>query len=144
MLIDIRPGLLNVVGLVANALGGEMVYAVLPLACRLACELLSSTAAKLIEMEQRIGAAPGSLGSARLAYRLQRLAAADSVWYLSCACHVALENMHGDAFEVLSRCSETLVAILAQSRMGMSSGEVVRDMLCAVLERIMLSVPAAS
>lgn len=152
MLVDIRPGLLKVVCMVANALGGEMVYAVLPLACRLAYELLSSTAAKATELSHRI-AAPGtggSVASARSAYRLQRLAAADSVWYLSCACHTALDHAHagGDAIEVevMSRCSETLVAILAQTRTntGVASDEMVRDMLCAVLERIMLGVPAAS
>ena len=146
MLVDIRPGLLNIVHMVAKVLGGETVYAVLPLACRLVHELLSSAAAKATDLSQHTGAPGGSLASLRSAYRLQRLAAADSVWYLSGACHTALDHAHthGDAVEVLSHCSETLVAILAQARTNTGVGEMVRDMLCAVLERIMLSVPAAS
>lgn len=144
MLVDIRPGLINVVHMVAKTLGGETLYAVLPLACRLVHELVSCTAAKATDLSQHTGAPGGLLASTRSAYRLQRLAAADSVWYLSCACHTALDHAHtrGDAAEVLSHCSETLVAVLTQAGAGV--GEVVRDVLCAVLERIMLSVPAAS
>jgi len=144
-LIDVRPGLLNVLCIVASAVrGGGMLYAVLPLACRLVRELVASTASNVAQFKHRPGSssAPGVVASARTAHRMQRFAAADSLWYLASACHAVLEHstLSREDTELLSRCSEMLVAALTQAVEG-GTGEAVRDVLCAVLERITLSFP---
>ncbi|KAG8696132.1 hypothetical protein FRC09_008710, partial [Ceratobasidium sp. 395] len=135
-LVDVRPGLLNIVCLVAKAVkGGGMMHAVLPIACQLVHEL--------VPPKHRPDNAPGSGTGAKSAHRIQCFAAADSLWYLSSACHAVLEHaapFASDDAELLSRCSETLVAAVTATEARTS--EAVRDMLCALLERIILSFPS--
>ncbi|KAG9125618.1 hypothetical protein FRC07_006858 [Ceratobasidium sp. 392] len=132
-LVDVRPGLLNVISMVAKAVkGGGMMYAVLPIAFQLVRELV---------LPKR--SAPGSGAGAKSAHRIQCFAAADSLWYLSSACHAVLEHaapFAPDDAEILSRCSEMLVAVLTATEARAS--QAVRDMLCALLERIMFGFPS--
>ncbi|KAG8743419.1 hypothetical protein FRC10_012084 [Ceratobasidium sp. 414] len=137
--VDVRPGLSSIVCLVAKAVkGGGALYAVLPLACQLVQELSAAYAPS-----KHRPSAPGSGAAAKSAQRIQRFAAADSLWYLSSACHAVFEYtapFAPDDVELLSRCSDMLVAILTRTETRAS--EAVRDMLCALLERIMLSFPS--
>ncbi|QRV76847.1 hypothetical protein RhiJN_19692 [Ceratobasidium sp. AG-Ba] len=135
---DVRPGLLNIVSIVAKSKaihGGGMVYAVLPIACRLVRELVPPG---------HRPSAPGSGTAVRAAQRVRDFTTADSLWYLSSACHTALEHtvpFTKDDNHLLSQCSEILVAVLTNNGEAHSGGPM-REMLCALLERIMLCFPS--
>ncbi|KDN34660.1 hypothetical protein RSAG8_12250, partial [Rhizoctonia solani AG-8 WAC10335] len=158
-IIDIRPGLSAILSMVARAgTGKHTMYAVLPAACKTIRDLCAPV------MESR--------ASDRRTIRTRAWAVRDSVWYLCSACHAVLEGVQftkQDA-ELVDGCANLIVealrlgvctesrasdrtaqpgaqeaplsqATLIASRAHMD--DAVRDMLCAVLERIMLGSPSS-
>ncbi|KAJ1310746.1 hypothetical protein OPQ81_009268 [Rhizoctonia solani] len=157
--VDIRPGLSVILSMVVRAgVGKDIMYAVLPEACKKIRELC-------VPVTQ-------SRASDRRTTWTRAWAVRDSIWYLCRACHTVLQGAYltdQDAVFVggctdllvdalqLSVCTETRVSdgaarpgaqeahnsqsALIASRTQMN--DAVRDMLCALLERIMLGFPSS-
>ncbi|KEP51029.1 hypothetical protein V565_068900 [Rhizoctonia solani 123E] len=154
---DIRPGLSDILSMVARTrIGKDTMYAVLPAACKTIRDLCTS-----VTQDQT---------SDRRTLRTRAWAVRDSVWYLCSACHAVLEDIQltkQDA-ELIDGCANLVVealrvctewrgsdrtpqpgtqeaplsqATLIASRTQMN--DAVRDMLCAVLERIMFGYPGS-
>ncbi|CAE6432657.1 unnamed protein product [Rhizoctonia solani] len=158
-IVDVRPGLSDILSMVARTgTGKDTMYAVLPVACRAIRDLcLSVTQVQT---------------SDRRVTRTKAWAVRDSVWYLCSACHTVLEGIQltSEDVELANGCANLIVealrldvctearasnrtaqpgpqeapssqAALIASRAHMN--DAVRDMLCAVLERIMLEFPSS-
>ncbi|KAH7330674.1 hypothetical protein B0J17DRAFT_160137 [Rhizoctonia solani] len=158
-IVDVRPGLSDILSMVTRTgTGKDTMYAVLPVACRIIRDLsVSVTQART---------------SDRRATRTRAWAVRDSVWYLCSACHTVLEGIQltSEDAELANGCANLVVealrsgvctetrasdrtaqpgpqeaplsqAVLIAARTHMN--DAVQDMLCAVLERIMLGFPSS-
>lgn len=159
-LVDIRPGLLSILAMVARALAGaSSKYTLLPVTCRTIRDLVTQQP-------------PAEARAARL----EAFAVSDTVWYLCSACHTVLEGARTsddlDEDDVLRGCADMLIEALQPDRGNGAVGvcadgakgtamstrfnlgirgtaqactasrahmnDAVNDMVCAVLERIMV------
>ncbi|CEL58384.1 hypothetical protein RSOLAG1IB_03130 [Rhizoctonia solani AG-1 IB] len=156
---DVRPGLSAILSMVARAgTGKDTMYAVLPVACKMLRDLCATITQ--------------SRASDRRTVRTGTWAVRDSVWYLCSACHVVLQGIQLDNHdaELLGGCADLVVEAL---RLGVCTetrvpdkaaqlgaqgalpsqpapiasrthmNDAVQDMLCALLERIMLGFPGS-
>ncbi|KAF8761893.1 hypothetical protein RHS01_00311 [Rhizoctonia solani] len=152
-LADVRPGLSAILSMVARAgIGNGMMYAVLPVACK-AIRDLCATVTQPRDSDRRT-------------IRTGAWAVRDSVWYLCSACHTVLEGIRltNQDVELLGSCADLVVEalrlgvctetrVLDKAQLGAQEArpsqplpiasrthmnDAVRDMLCALLERIML------
>ncbi|CAE6439467.1 unnamed protein product [Rhizoctonia solani] len=154
---DVRPGLSAILSMVARAgTGKDTMYAVLPVACKTIRDLCAMDTQSV---------------SDRRTIRAGTWAVRDSVWYLCRACHIVLEGIHltNQDAELLGGCADLVVEalrldictearVLDKAQLGAQEArpsqptpiasrtqmnDAVQDMLCALLERIMLGFPGS-